>query len=635
MKRFLLTAFLALMCLGLVLSCGGSSGDDDNDGAADDDTADDDVTDDDAGDDDTAAGDDDTSPQTNDAMQTLLEEYVYFSGETGIAAAWAHGQEPLAGQAAGMAILQTAQPLTPSYSYRVGSGTKPFVAAVVMQLVDEGQIELDGEVVDYLPEYDLWPGLTVRRLLAMKSGVADYLLNGEFWLFALVHLGEPFTPAQLVQYAIDMGPDFPPGESCGYSNTNYVLLGMIVERVTGHAASQELTDRLFVPLELHDTFLDSDGEPQPMLAHGYADAELAGPVLGLDAILQLIIGLIPAEFVVEGNLIDGTYMLHPSFAWTAGAIVSTPNDLGAFMRAWIRGELASEAAMNEVLTFETCDIMGEGAEYGLGIDRIETEYGYAYGHGGLHFGYATTTYDVPDADMTFSIVNNFIPDQLSYLVTDLVHAMHEPPATAEPPCAPPDGFFATEHANDLQARFRGPLNLGGIPYATYGLSGTRMKLDGIWRAYNGYGAYMYNYWAPDGQRLKLESYGPKRTNDWDLRVAVIDLNGNIFQALDADGVVNVGVLDLDAALPIAMDLKLGDDGVTVVKVCISAVPDLSAVAHYGLCQPAGPTPAVGDLLRLYADIPMKTDAASIEEFVQMLETTRCSCLDDNGDWVPC
>jgi D-alanyl-D-alanine carboxypeptidase len=627
-KRFL-WAVACVSVFALAAACDDDDDDSDGDPSPDDDSSDDESPDDDS------PGDDDTSPQANDALQTLLEEYVYFSGETGIAAAWAHGQDPLTGQAAGLANIQTEQPLTPAHSYRVGSGTKPFTAAVVMQLVDEGLVDLDGLLTAYLPEYDQWPGLTVRHLLAMQSGIADYLLNAEFWLFALVHLGEPFTPPQLVQYAIEVGPDFEPGTACGYSNTNYVLLGMIVERVTGRTAAQELSDRIFTPLGLDDTFLDNAGDPLPTLSHGYADAALAGPVLGLDAILQLIIGLIPPRFIIDGYLVDGTYLLHPSFAWTAGGIVSTPNDLGAFMRAWIRGELASDAAMAEVLAFEPCEIMGTGVEYGLGIDRIETEFGYAYGHGGLHFGYATSIYDLPDADLTFAIVNNFIPDQLPMLFLELVRAIHDLPATAATPCPPPADFFTAPHANDLQVRFRGPLHLGGDPNVVFGLSGARMKLAGVWRAYNGYGAYAYNYWTPDGERLKLESYGPRRTNDWDLRAAVIDLNADIYQSVDAAGVARVGLLNLDSAVPLAMDLKLGDDAVTVVKVCISAVPDLNAVARYGLCQTAGPSPAVGDLLRVYADIPMKTDAASIDAFVEMLLTTRCQCLDDDGEWAPC
>jgi D-alanyl-D-alanine carboxypeptidase len=620
-----LIAILAVFAV----ACGGSSDDDSAQSGTDDDATDDDAspTDDDA-------ADDDGAPTANPAIQALLEEYVNFSGEPGVAAAWAHGDDPLLAQAAGLAEIPDGLPFTTQNQVRVGSGTKPFTAAVIMQLVDEGKVELDGLLTDYLPEYTEWPGLTVRELLAMRSGVADYLMNGAFWLYALVHLGEPFTPEQLVQYAIDVGPEFPPGESCDYSNTNYVLLGMIIERVTGRTASQELTDRLFTPLELADTFLDEAGDPVPNLAHGYADAELAGPVLGLDELLQLLIGLIPPQFVVEGFLIDGTYLLHPSFAWTAGGVVSTPRDLGTFMRAWVRGELASDAAMAAVMDFRTCDIMGEGVQYGLGIDRVDTEFGEAYGHGGLHFGYATSTYDLPDADMTFSIVDNFVPDQAGLVFTELVRDIHDLPSTAEDACAPPDGFFGAPHPDKLEVRFRGLVNEMGNPAPAVGLSGARMRLDGVWRAYNGYGSYAYNYWTTE-KRLKIETYGPARTMAWDMRTAVLDMNAGIFQSADEQGVVSVGLPNLDLALPLAMDLKLDATGTTVIKICINAVPDLAKTARYYLCEPGLPPDDVGDMLRVYGDVPMTTNEADVDAFLAMLETARCQCLDDNGDWVPC
>jgi len=590
------------------------------------------------------SGDDDADDDDNDvafpdpAVQALLEEYVAFTGEPGIALAWSRQDGPMRIQTAGLANLQLETPLDTDSVFRIGSGTKPFVAAVIMQLVDEDLIGLDDPVESYLPEYTQWPGLTVRHLLAMQSGILDYLNSLDFWLYALVRLGEPFTPDQLIRYALDLGPAFLPGEGCDYSDSNYVLLGMIIERVTGNSAADELRSRIFDPLELSSTFLDQTGQVLPDLAHGYADVELAGPVIGIDAMLQSLIEIAAPQFIIEGYLMDATYMVHPTFAWTAGAMVSSPHDVAVFMRAWVQGELASEEAMAEVFDFQQCAILGEGVLYGLGLQRQETHLGDAVGHGGLHFGYSTTTYHLIESEMTYSVINNFVPDQLWFINTELLNTMHNAPLPAREACRPPDGFWDANEENLLQVSFRGPVNIREMEDddsddeedVETGISGTRMRFDGIWRAYNSFGAYA----SFDGSRFTVESTGPKRSDEWDTRSLSLDFKEVIFDYLDENGFAEIDNDRLNLFVPLVFDTELEVEP-GVLKMCFYAVPDAAETSQFYFCDSNPPPENPGDTMKVFANIPMTRDETAIEEYMAYLGLTQCICMDLGWNWEPC
>jgi D-alanyl-D-alanine carboxypeptidase len=632
-SRFALRLLLVFVTFGLAAVVSGCDEDDDDETDPDDDAGtDDDDTDpgDDAGDDDDTS---DVPPYA--AVQALIDEYVAFTGEPGIALAWSRADEPAQTRTAGLAELQTGVPLGADSRFRIGSATKPFIAAVTMQLVDEGRIGLDNAVQEYLPEYTQWPGLTVRHLLSMRGGVADYLNSFVFWLKALTHPEEPFTPDELVGYALDMPPTFPPGEGCDYSDTNYVLLGMLIERVTGNGVGIVLRDRIFTPLGLSATFLDEAGQEVPGLAHGYADTELAGPLLNIDEGLQQLIELAAPHYVIEGTLVDGTYLVHPTFSWTAGGLVSTPRDVAVFMRAWVGGELASEEAMAEVLDFGPCEILGEGVEYGLGLERVATDFGYAIGHGGLNFGYATTARYLPDSDLTFAVVNNFLPEQLWYIQDELLAALHDPSLPTHAACRPPDGFLDATGENLLQVRFRGYVydaEGGGGEFTDEdtGLSGSRVRQDGAWRAYNGYGAYAY----ANGSYLTVESIGPKRTDDWDARSVSVDLAVEMFRGLGASGVAEIANDRLDLFNAVLYDVD-EDAWAGGPRMCFHAVPDPAATSRFYACDtdpvPSGP----GDAVKVFANIPMTLDPTAIGAYVARLGLATCICMDADWNWEPC
>jgi D-alanyl-D-alanine carboxypeptidase len=270
--------------------------------------------------------------------------------------------------AAGYASLGTRQRLGASHVFRVGSITKTFVATVVLQLTAEGVLRLDDSVERWLPS--LVPngqGITLRQLLNHTSGVYNYTDDPRV-IASLV--GNPlavWTPAALVAVATSHRPTFPPGTGWSYSNTGYIVLGMVVEKATGHALADELRARIFDPVGLARTSLPSAPTLPAPFASGY---------------LPRGNGLVPTP---GGRPADVT-VWSPSWAWAAGALVSTAGDLGRFYAALLGGELLAPAQLREM---KTTVLIGGRGEYGLGVDHVPLTCATAWGHSGAVPGYTS------------------------------------------------------------------------------------------------------------------------------------------------------------------------------------------------------------------------------------------------------
>ncbi|MDU0290873.1 serine hydrolase domain-containing protein [Saccharothrix longispora] len=247
--------------------------------------------------------------------------------------------------------------------FRIGSVTKTFVATVVLQLVDEGRVRLDDPVGRYVagvPKGDL---ITVRQVLNHTSGLYDYA-HGEGWSTNRWRGADRFRgyrPQELLDEAFRHPSNFEPGTGWRYSNTNYVVAGVLVERVTGRPYGAEVRDRVLRPLGLTRTSVPGHrpGLPHPH-ARGWTE--------------------------VDGRLVDATLM-NPSLDWAAGEMISTADDLNRFLDALLGGRLtsaASLAAMRE--TTATGTIFA----YGLGLQRYDLPCGRSvWGHGGELIGYLT------------------------------------------------------------------------------------------------------------------------------------------------------------------------------------------------------------------------------------------------------
>jgi len=285
----------------------------------------------------------------------------------------------------GVADLSTGRPIRPQDRFRVASVTKPFVATVILQLVAEGRLSLQDSVERWLPGIlPYGDQITVRQLLNHTSGVPDYVLAPIVELYHGDRM-RSWSPQELVALVADRPPDFPAGSTWSYSNTGYVLAGMIVERVTGHRLERELRKRIFRPLKLRDTSFPTNS---PSLAGRHT----RGYSLQLDDQLNPI----------EGTLFDITEY-NPSLAWAAGAIVSDVDDVARFFRALLGGRLLPAQLLADMKTPIEIE---PGFGYGLGLFVVDSPCGPLLGHSGGIPGYSNIVLNSADGKHQAAVMLN-------------------------------------------------------------------------------------------------------------------------------------------------------------------------------------------------------------------------------------
>ncbi|MEV8563402.1 serine hydrolase domain-containing protein [Streptomyces sp. NPDC051917] len=290
----------------------------------------------------------------------------------------------------GRADLTTDQPLIPAGKFRAGSITKSFTATVVLQLVAEKEIALDAPIERYLPGVvPNGKNISVRDLLDHRSGLFNYtdtLWPGGFPEIYQTRF-QTWTPQHLLANAFQHTPYFAPGSSGHYSNTNYVLLGLLIEKVTGKPAEREIGDRILRPLGMHNSSLAGRSVRIPGThAHGY----------------------------VHLNSPDGAYTDvtddNMSWAWTAGELISTTEDLNKFYMALLGGRLMPSNLLRQMKVMHTLDDDNK-TQYGLGLSRIDNPvYGSVYGHIGTALGYNTYSFTTADNSRQVTISVSTMPD---------------------------------------------------------------------------------------------------------------------------------------------------------------------------------------------------------------------------------
>ncbi|MGW1666620.1 serine hydrolase domain-containing protein [Streptomyces microflavus] len=274
--------------------------------------------------------------------------------------------------AAGTGTFNSDRPIRSDEHFRIGSQTKTFTAAVVLQLVDGGKVSLDAAIADYLPGVVTGNGydgtrITVRQLLQHTSGLAAFTPQ--------VIIDKPvsnpdgtYDLAELVRKGLSYAPVSAPGAGFTYSNTNYMVLGMLIEKVTGQPVHETVTRRVIEPLGLDRTVFPAPGAralPTPAV-NGYHGVRIGSfyfwtPALAYD----------------------------PSLFSSAAAMISTLEDLAAFYQALVAGKVVSAAGLAEMQKVREA---GPGVGAGLGIHRNELSCGIvAWGHSGGVPGYTSKT----------------------------------------------------------------------------------------------------------------------------------------------------------------------------------------------------------------------------------------------------
>ncbi|MFG2214744.1 MULTISPECIES: serine hydrolase domain-containing protein [unclassified Streptomyces] len=267
---------------------------------------------------------------------------------------------------AGVGDLATGSKVPRGGQVRIGSNTKAFTAVVVLQLVGEGKIALDADIDTYLPGLVRGKGIdgrriTVRQLLQHTSGLPEYGLHIDD--DELRH--RYFEPRELLDIALRYKADAAPGEKWGYSNTNYLLAGLIVQKITGRPLAEEIDRRIIKRVGLRHTYFPTPGdktirEPHPQ---GYHRNPADGPLRDFTEI-------------------------DPSAGWAAGQLISTDSDLNRFFGALLAGRLLPAAQLAEMRT--TVPVGDSGMRYGLGLTSRTLSCGGVYwGHGGDIPGYET------------------------------------------------------------------------------------------------------------------------------------------------------------------------------------------------------------------------------------------------------
>jgi D-alanyl-D-alanine carboxypeptidase len=315
-------------------------------------------------------------------------------GLPGIALAVARGGESVFSGAAGVANVEEQTPLKETDRFRIYSIAKTFTAIVVLQLVDEGVLTLDDTVAQWLddPAVARIPNMdtaTVRQLLNHTSGIYDYAddTDSPFWEDAFLGPNADWTKVwtieELLAYADadNHAAYFAPGEAYHYSNTDYLLLGMIVEQATGGSFGNELQARILDPLAMDNTFLAEGGDMPEGIVDGYQ-------VIGDQALS-----------VTGSNL---------SWVWTAGGMVSTTADLMRFAPAVYSGDMLSPESFAEMFTFGPGK--RPGLEEGMGIYRIGTPNGQLVGMDGVGPGFIASMMRLEEGDITVVTLVNTAPD---------------------------------------------------------------------------------------------------------------------------------------------------------------------------------------------------------------------------------
>ncbi|MGB3328729.1 MAG: serine hydrolase domain-containing protein [Thermomicrobiales bacterium] len=340
---------------------------------------------------------------TADALQTAVQTFIDETGFPGAAVLVAMPDHDTWSAGFGIADRDAGTPVRPEMHMRIGSVTKTFTGTLVLQLVDEGKLSLDDTLATILPEAaDLAnaDAITLRQVMNMRSGIFNYTEHPGLFGEIPGHEDRVWTLAEMVDIARKHDPYFAPDTDFHYSNTNYILLEMLVERVTGNAFGDELKARILDPLGLTATSLPTTPEMPEPFAHGYGgDPALMNPAQDPDA---EVVDAAPedaadasggSEDAAEqpappridlATLRDST-RFPPSIAAGAGAIISTVEDLDRWVDALLSGwslKPETQAARMDLLPSSE-----EGSEstggYGLGIMSQEG----VTGHGGGILGY--------------------------------------------------------------------------------------------------------------------------------------------------------------------------------------------------------------------------------------------------------
>jgi len=265
--------------------------------------------------------------------------------------------------------------------FDVGSITKTFTSALVLDLAAAGVLELEDPLTKWLPDFPNADGVTIRQLLQHTSGLHNYSENPEYIPALRSDFTRVWTPED--SYAYMQEPYFAPREGWHYSNANYQLLGQVVERTTGESYAAQLRTRILEPNGLEQTFHEAGEEVRGRRAHAFVD-------INGDGRPEDLTSLVPTTSFVTS-------------AGAAGAIVTTAADLARWARSLYQGEVARGEWFEALTDWVE---RGDGMQYGLGVIRYTPDDQPLFGHKGNTVGYSASVWHAPGAGVTVAVLTN-------------------------------------------------------------------------------------------------------------------------------------------------------------------------------------------------------------------------------------
>lgn len=314
-------------------------------------------------------------------VDSLAQDFIAQHHAPSVAIGLVRGRDTIALKAWGQADIEQDVAATAATVYRIGSVTKQFTSATVMQLVEQGKVKLDDSIAVYVPNLPAaWRGVKIRQLLNHTSGIPSYTDVGERWR---KRWGDELTPDSLLAFTTSDSMWFPPGTKWRYDNTGYILLGMLIEKVTGKSWAINLSERFFQPLGMNTTY---DCQNVPLIPHRARGYETVG------------------EDGDDGRW-ENTAYLAMSQPYAAGALCSTVGDLARWNRALHTGHVVSAASYAALTTPEGVAATAQ-MHYGFGLiaDTIAGRPFITHG-GGIH-GFITGNAWVPEAQLSVTVLTN-------------------------------------------------------------------------------------------------------------------------------------------------------------------------------------------------------------------------------------
>lgn len=317
-----------------------------------------------------------TEQAQNDPIETVMDQLIQENEIPGLCFSIIYPDGTQEAYAAGWSDAEQQVRMTTDHVLFSGSIGKTYAAAVILQMVDEGRIQLDDRIVDYFPEIDWLERLpnineiTVEMCLNHTTGLTRYAMKPEVWATVMENPDKVWSYEDRFAFVFDDEPAHEAGKGWAYSDTNYILLGMLLEKVAGNDLYDEISTRILNPNTLADTH-PSLTRDMPNLAVGHS-------------------GLPESFCMPPKTVVDGRYIFNPQMEWTGGGFASTTADLARWAKLYFTGSVFSHDMLKRMTTpTEQGRNIDKGVSCGMGSLLYETEHGLCQGHTGFMPGFVS------------------------------------------------------------------------------------------------------------------------------------------------------------------------------------------------------------------------------------------------------